>query len=254
MSRIKLRVSSGVFEVSLLSVNEERNTVEVIWDEGIKREFKWSSLVWGKTDQAVGQKPTVAAPPHERVYPSIYLQIWITFQLKIIFAEEARSRLNVRFSNNYTSDSTALPAVAHLPPSTTSLHSASGSSYPSSTGQFRYGGTWANSYYPNVSSYGTSTSFSQAPYPYYTYSSSYPPPHPGSRARHDNSAPRSRDPTVGLRRIGLASSAPMSGPRTGTASAASRASRSTRTARVSPRSRTGRWLSPGASCATPRAW
>ncbi|OCB91045.1 JmjC-domain-containing protein [Sanghuangporus baumii] len=67
MSRVKLRVSSGVFEVSLLAVNEERGTIEVIWDHGIKREFKWSSLVWGKTE-TVGQKPTVAAPPPEKVY------------------------------------------------------------------------------------------------------------------------------------------------------------------------------------------
>ena len=67
MSRIKLRVSSGVFEVSLVAVHEERNTVEVIWDDGIKKEFKWGSLVWGNIDdQSVGQKPTVAAPPSER--------------------------------------------------------------------------------------------------------------------------------------------------------------------------------------------
>lgn len=63
MSRVKLRVSAGVFEVSLLSVDEERGTVEVIWDEGYPRVFKWSSLVWGKLEgQSVGQKPTVAVP------------------------------------------------------------------------------------------------------------------------------------------------------------------------------------------------
>ena len=67
MSRIKLRVSAGVFEVSLVRVIEERKTVEVIWDDGIKKEFKWSSIVSGKTDaQIVGQKPTVAAPPPDR--------------------------------------------------------------------------------------------------------------------------------------------------------------------------------------------
>ncbi|KAH8112521.1 hypothetical protein DFH11DRAFT_1511673 [Phellopilus nigrolimitatus] len=55
MSRIKLRVSAGVFEVSVVAVNEERSTVEVIWDDGIKREFKWSSLVWGKMEGQTGR-------------------------------------------------------------------------------------------------------------------------------------------------------------------------------------------------------
>ncbi|KAL5531121.1 hypothetical protein ACEPAG_3997 [Sanghuangporus baumii] len=70
MSLVKLRVSSGVFEVSLLAVNEERGTVEVIWDYGIRREFKWNSLVWGKIE-TVGQKPTVAAPPSEKVWDTL---------------------------------------------------------------------------------------------------------------------------------------------------------------------------------------
>ena len=63
MARVKLRVSSGVFEVSLVRVIEERNSVEVLWDGGVKKEFKWGSLVWGSTEgQNVGQKPSVAAP------------------------------------------------------------------------------------------------------------------------------------------------------------------------------------------------
>ena len=63
MARIKLRVSSGVFEVSLVRVIEERTAVEVLWDGGVKKEFKWSSLVWGSAEgQTVGQKPSVAAP------------------------------------------------------------------------------------------------------------------------------------------------------------------------------------------------
>lgn len=64
MSRVKLRVTAGVFEVSLLAVHEDRNTVEVIWDGGTKKEFKWGSLVWGKMEGVeVGQKPSEAAPP-----------------------------------------------------------------------------------------------------------------------------------------------------------------------------------------------
>ncbi|KAG9312599.1 JmjC domain, hydroxylase-domain-containing protein [Chiua virens] len=63
MSRIKLRVSAGVFEVSLLRVVEETKSVEVLWDRGIKREFKWGSVVFGQTDgQTVMQKPSEPAP------------------------------------------------------------------------------------------------------------------------------------------------------------------------------------------------
>lgn len=58
MSRIKVRVSSGVFEVSLLRVIDETKSVEVLWDRGVKREFKWGAIVFGSTDRAVGQKPS----------------------------------------------------------------------------------------------------------------------------------------------------------------------------------------------------
>ena len=68
MSRIKLRVSAGVFEVTLLAVHEDRNTVEVIWDEGIRREFKWSSLVWKTEGMTIGQKQTETAPPPSGQY------------------------------------------------------------------------------------------------------------------------------------------------------------------------------------------
>lgn len=46
MARIKLRVSSGVFEVSLTKVDVEAGTVEVVWDDGKPRRFKWSSIVF----------------------------------------------------------------------------------------------------------------------------------------------------------------------------------------------------------------
>ncbi|KAF9073520.1 JmjC domain, hydroxylase-domain-containing protein [Rhodocollybia butyracea] len=62
MSRIKLRVSAGVFEVSLVRVIEECGSVEVLWDRGLKKEFKWSSIVFGKTDGPVLQKPSEPAP------------------------------------------------------------------------------------------------------------------------------------------------------------------------------------------------
>ncbi|KAH0835679.1 JmjC domain, hydroxylase-domain-containing protein [Lanmaoa asiatica] len=63
MSRIKIRVSAGVFEVSLIRVIEETKSIEVLWDRGIKREFKWGSVVFGQTDgQTVMQKPSEPAP------------------------------------------------------------------------------------------------------------------------------------------------------------------------------------------------
>ncbi|KAF8840428.1 JmjC-domain-containing protein [Paxillus ammoniavirescens] len=63
MSRIKIRVSAGVFEVSLVRVIEETKSVEVLWDRGIKREFKWGSVIFGQTDgQTVTQKPSELAP------------------------------------------------------------------------------------------------------------------------------------------------------------------------------------------------
>lgn len=69
MSRIKIRVSSGVFEVSLLRVMEETSSVEVIWDQGSSKEFKWGSVVFGSTDGPVQQKPAERAP--ERKYGTI---------------------------------------------------------------------------------------------------------------------------------------------------------------------------------------
>ncbi|KAI0819764.1 hypothetical protein BC628DRAFT_1400914 [Trametes gibbosa] len=70
MSRIKLRVTAGVFEVALCRVLEESHAVEVLWDRGLKREFKWRSVVFGDTEAVVGQKPMEPAPPeHERATP-----------------------------------------------------------------------------------------------------------------------------------------------------------------------------------------
>jgi hypothetical protein len=76
MSRIRIRNASGVFEVSLvkvsqisdrcasvsnivsMQVNVERGTVEVLWDGGQKREFRWGSIVWSSDGQTTGSKPT----------------------------------------------------------------------------------------------------------------------------------------------------------------------------------------------------
>ncbi|TFK25851.1 JmjC-domain-containing protein [Coprinopsis marcescibilis] len=69
LSRIKIRVSSGVFEVSLIRVIEENASVEVVWDRDVKREFKWGSVVFGSTDGPVQQRPAEACTPrndHDR--------------------------------------------------------------------------------------------------------------------------------------------------------------------------------------------
>jgi hypothetical protein len=55
-SRIKVRASGGVFAVTLVNVYEARRTVEVIWDQGATKEFKYSSVVW-TDDGEVQEKP-----------------------------------------------------------------------------------------------------------------------------------------------------------------------------------------------------
>ena len=68
MARIKIRVSAGVFEVSLIRVIEETKSVEVLWDRGIKREFKWGSVVFGSTGANVQQKPSEMMAESESTY------------------------------------------------------------------------------------------------------------------------------------------------------------------------------------------
>ncbi|KAF8063524.1 jumonji superfamily protein [Lyophyllum atratum] len=67
MARIKMRVSSGVFEVSLIRVIEATRSVEVLWDKGDKKEFKWSSVIFGNTEGPVLQKPSELVPKPEPV-------------------------------------------------------------------------------------------------------------------------------------------------------------------------------------------
>lgn len=75
MSRIKIRVSSGVFEVSLVRIIEETKSIEVLWDRGVKREFKWGSVLFGSSDgQAVVQKPAEPAPMQMTLPPVLNTQ------------------------------------------------------------------------------------------------------------------------------------------------------------------------------------
>ncbi|KAF8639027.1 hypothetical protein AX17_001779 [Amanita inopinata Kibby_2008] len=71
MARIKIRVSAGVFEVSLIRVIEETKSVEVLWDRGIKREFKWGSVVFGSTVANVQQKPSEIIAESEQNHQSV---------------------------------------------------------------------------------------------------------------------------------------------------------------------------------------
>ncbi|KAJ6623577.1 JmjC domain, hydroxylase-domain-containing protein [Mycena sp. CBHHK59/15] len=71
LARIKIRVSAGVFEVTLIRVLEEKRSVEVLWDLGEIREFKWGSIILGTTNlptvqlpiASTGSAPTTTNPP-----------------------------------------------------------------------------------------------------------------------------------------------------------------------------------------------
>lgn len=65
MSRIKLRSSNALVEVSLVAVHEERKTVEVLWDERVTKEFSWSAIIWGETGKEIVYKPSVAVNPSQ---------------------------------------------------------------------------------------------------------------------------------------------------------------------------------------------
>ncbi|KAI0028527.1 JmjC domain, hydroxylase-domain-containing protein [Vararia minispora EC-137] len=56
-ARIKIRGHSGVFEVSLVGINDQARTVDVIWDHGTQRTFKWASIIPGEGDLARNSPP-----------------------------------------------------------------------------------------------------------------------------------------------------------------------------------------------------
>ncbi|EJT98514.1 JmjC-domain-containing protein [Dacryopinax primogenitus] len=51
--RIRIRLSSGVFEVTLLKVDEITEKVEVMWDDHSRRAIKWGSIHWGPVSDEV---------------------------------------------------------------------------------------------------------------------------------------------------------------------------------------------------------
>ncbi|CAE6492394.1 unnamed protein product [Rhizoctonia solani] len=74
-ARIKVRASGGLFAVTLVNVYEDRRTVEVIWDQGSTKEFKYTSVVWtddGEVQEKPGKTEDGAAlgSEHTTSYPS----------------------------------------------------------------------------------------------------------------------------------------------------------------------------------------
>lgn len=45
-ARIRIKLPSGLFEVTLVSVDQQKEEVEVIWTTGSTRRCKWSTIVW----------------------------------------------------------------------------------------------------------------------------------------------------------------------------------------------------------------
>ncbi|KAG8875366.1 hypothetical protein FRB97_005178 [Tulasnella sp. 331] len=52
-ARIRIKNSSGLCEVTLVSVNEERRSVIVLWTDGDRKEFQWSSIVWSDVPEGM---------------------------------------------------------------------------------------------------------------------------------------------------------------------------------------------------------
>ncbi|KDN44039.1 hypothetical protein RSAG8_05771, partial [Rhizoctonia solani AG-8 WAC10335] len=55
-ARIKVRAPGGVFAVTLVNVHEDGRMMEVIWDQGSTKEFKYTGVVWAD-DGEVQEKP-----------------------------------------------------------------------------------------------------------------------------------------------------------------------------------------------------
>ncbi|KAG6820302.1 hypothetical protein H0H93_002566 [Arthromyces matolae] len=165
MARIKLRVSTGVFEVSLLKVNEAAKSVEVIWDKGDKKEFKWSSVIFGNTDIPVQQKPSEIAAKTELV---------LTGVSGSTYSAVASGSSNIPNSHQPSFGSTSRAQNAHYPYGPPSRY------YPDQPANYDYW-RYQNAQYPaNPYAYSgyypPSGSTSSSPYNMYAYTSqtSYP--------------------------------------------------------------------------------
>ncbi|PCH34711.1 hypothetical protein WOLCODRAFT_106433 [Wolfiporia cocos MD-104 SS10] len=186
MSRIKLRVSAGVFEVSLVRVLEESASVEVLWDRGIRKEFKWGSVVFGSTEGlTIGQKPTEPAPdppPAASQLGSAYVKQVNTYPASSSSAQASTSTGTAQARTSIAGTS-SLPAPYGHPPT---YPRAPTNHYPSATWRYQY---------PGLQQYGTynyaynsgrqpypAPAYNYAPYGYATQ------PYP-SQSMHTQNAP-----------------------------------------------------------------
>jgi hypothetical protein len=158
MSRIKIRVSAGVFEVSLLRVIDETKSVEVLWDRGVKREFKWGSVVFGNTDgQTIGQKPTELVTDaackdpelfnfkfsHQRACTALPSQSVMSFPPS---STPVPSRISVPQNQN-SAPVVSFAAAQH--PAVTYAAQAAPNGYPAGTRDYQYQ-SQIPGHYPNV--------------------------------------------------------------------------------------------------------
>lgn len=161
MSRIKLRVSAGIWEVSLLRVIEETSSVEVLWDRGVKREFKWGSVVFGNTEGlTIGQKPTEAAPELEQLVPPRPSN-----PSRVSFHSSTPVPGNTSRQASIPA-STPAPIVASMTPTMTTTPTGVPQAAPPAY-TYQYPTTWKYSYFPNTNQgYATAGPSGQAGYSY----------------------------------------------------------------------------------------
>ncbi|KAI0942406.1 hypothetical protein AcW1_003047 [Taiwanofungus camphoratus] len=187
MSRIKLRVSAGVFEVSLIRVIEESKSVEVLWDRGVKREFKWGSVVFGSTEGVtVGQKPTepavepdqlVPAPPPHRSrlsFPPLTSTPSIELRQQVIVPTSTPPVPTPSVQSSLTPSSSAVPAhhpPPAYPPTTSTYHYTPGAwryQYPTHNPVPQYGASGSSTQGYQYPGYGH-PQYQNMPYPHYGY-------------------------------------------------------------------------------------
>nr|GAT52723.1 specific transcriptional repressor [Mycena chlorophos] len=68
-ARVKIRVSSGQFEVTIVRVLEEKRSVEVLWDASEVREVKWANLILVPNSYGVAPQPQLASTPTMMNHP-----------------------------------------------------------------------------------------------------------------------------------------------------------------------------------------
>ncbi|VDC01252.1 unnamed protein product, partial [Peniophora sp. CBMAI 1063] len=137
-SRVKVRVHSGVFEVSLVGVDEEARTVDVLWDRAIQRSFKWGSVVFdeaglgnlspgavilnapSQTQPAAASTSTTSAPPNPNTNP--YNQHMQYLQQSQQSAAQTASASASQSQPNTQTQTTRCPPIPYIPPVQTTAY------------------------------------------------------------------------------------------------------------------------------------